>query len=181
MSKPPPLPTEVLARVVRLSGIDGRILVIVAGGFGLLSLAGGDWLGAGVGALALGAGVVELSGRKQLQAGETTGILRLVSSQLLLLAVVLGYAAYQYFRYDPLPLLAKFEKALAEAQAENGLEQVSLAELFGMSSAQFHIFVKQAVRSTYLAVALASILCQGGLAYYYHHKGAYLQRYLRKS
>jgi len=181
MPKPPPLPTEVLARVVRISGIDGRVLVFLAGGFGVLSALGADWLGAAVGGLAAGAGLIELRGRRRLQNSDITGVRWLVRSQLILLAVVLSYAVYQYFTYDPTQTLAKFEKLMADIQQSSGMEPFSMAQSLGMSPAEFQTMLKRWVHQTYFAVGFGTVLCQGGLAYYYHLKGAIIARHLRKS
>lgn len=184
MSKPPPLPAEVLKRVQRIAVIDGSVLVFLAGGFGLISAFASDWLGAVVGGLAAGAGWVELQGRRKLQAGEMIGVRWLVRSQILLLTVILSYVVYQYFYYNPKPILdavAKAEGMMIDAQRAQGLEPATFAEAFGLSQAGFHELIKKTVRRAYVAVGIATILCQGGLAYYYHLKTAVIARSLRKS
>lgn len=184
MSKPPPLPTEVLTRVVRIAGIDGWVLVVLAGGFGVLSAFGSDWLGTIVGGLAAGAGLVELHGRKRLKQGDVAGIHWLVRSQLLLLTIILGYVVYQYFRYNPqtiLEMLAKFDRELADAMQTQGMDPVSLPQMLGMSQKQFVAFAQSAIHRIYLLVGASSMLMQGGLAYYYHRKGPIVAQSLRKS
>ncbi|MFT3870250.1 MAG: hypothetical protein QM715_17515 [Nibricoccus sp.] len=184
MSQPPPLPAEVLKRVQRIAAIDGTVLVVLAGGFGLISAFGLDWLGAVVGALAAAVGGMELNGRRKLQAGEIVGVRWLVRSQLVLLAVILCYAAYQYFYYNPkavLAAVANAENMINDAQRAQGMEPTTFAESFGLSQAGFRELIKKAMRTTYLSVGLATILCQGGLAYYYHLKSAVIARNLSKS
>jgi len=180
MQKPPPLPSEVLARVLRTSGIDGFSLVFIAGGFGLISSAFADGLGALVGGLAAGAGMIELRGRQKLRAGDVRGITWLVRSQLILLAVILFYVAYQLRNFDPLPLLANIEASLASAQRSLGLEVTSLASSYGLSEKEFSAFIQTATRVAYVAVGFISVLFQGGLAVYYHRRAQAVANALRK-
>ncbi|MBK9989455.1 MAG: hypothetical protein IPP19_01660 [Verrucomicrobia bacterium] len=181
MPKPPPLPAAVLARVMRISVIDGRVLVILAGGFGLASLFMADWLGALVGGLAAGAGMIELHGRRQLRAGEIIGVNWLVRSQIVLLTVIVAYVVYRFFTYDPLPSLEQIEQALASAQRAQGMDPTPLAEMIGMTHEQLLTLAKKSAHSVYLTVGAATVLCQGGLAYYYHRKGPIIARALCKS
>jgi hypothetical protein len=180
MQKPPPLPAEVLARVLRISGIDGFTLVFIAGGFGLISVAVSDWVGALVGGLAAGAGLVELRGRQKLRVGEVLGVHWLVRSQLILLTVILCYVAYQLRNFDPQALLAKLEESLASAQRSFGLEVTSLATSYGLTEKEFLALVRTITHLAYLAVGLASILCQGGLAVYYQRREPVVAKALRK-
>ena len=180
MQKPPPLPAEVLAKVLRISGIEGFTLVFIAGGFGLISAACSDGLGALVGGLAAGAGLIELHGRRQLKAGDGRGVNGLVRSQLVLLAIVLFYVAFQLYRFDPQSMLAKLEASLATTQRSLGLEVVPLAESLGLTAKEFLQLTKTTVRTAYLAVGLVSILCQGGLALYYHRREQVIAKALHK-
>lgn len=181
MSKPPPLPAAVLARVMRISAIDGRVLVFLAGGFGLISLLMRDWTGALVGGLAAGAGMIELHGRRRLRADDILGVNWLVRSQAILLTVILSYVAYRYFTYDPLPSLQQMEQLFASAQRAQGLEPTPLAELLGMTNEQLVAMAKKSAHSAYLTIGIATLLFQGGLAFYYHLKGPIIARALRKS
>jgi hypothetical protein len=181
MSKPPPLPANVLARVLRIAGIDGFTLVFIAGGFALLSVTMGDWLGALVGGLAAGAGLIELHGRRRLRVGDICGVNWLVRSQIVLLTIILIYAAHQFYSYDPQPMLAKLETLLVLAQRTLGLEIPSLAEFLGMTNKQLLALAKNSAHGAYLVIGVASLLCQGGLAFYYHCKGPTITRALRKT
>jgi len=180
MQKPPPLPAETLAKVLRISGLDGFTLTFIAAGFGLISVFYEDWLGAWVGGLAAGAGWLELHGRGRLQAGDARGMRWLVRSQLVLLTIILLYVAYQLHRFDPEPLLAKVEESLASAQRSVGLEVTPLADSLGLTKRQFLEFAQHTVRVAYVAVGLVSILFQGGLAFYYHRQEQGVARALRK-
>jgi len=181
MPKPPPLPAAVLTRVMRISVIDGRVLVFLAGGFGLISLVMADWLGALVGGLAAGAGMIELRGRRRLLANDITGVNWLVRSQIVLLTVILTYVVYRYFTYDPLPSLHQIEQAFASAQRAQGMDPTTLAEMIGMTNEQMLTLAKKSAHSAYLTIGVATLLCQGGLAYYYHRKGPIIDRALHKS
>jgi len=181
MQKPPPLPAEVLARVLRASRIDGVCLVFIAGGFAVISALCYDWPGALVGGLAAGAGLIELRGRRKLQSGDIRGVKGLVYSQFVLLTVILLYVGYQLVRFDPQPMLDKFETSLASAQHSLGLDGPSLAELLGVTHSQLLVLARQTTRISYLAVAVISVLYQGGLAFYYHRREATLVKALRKN
>jgi hypothetical protein len=180
MQKPPPLPAEVLAKVLRISGIDGFTLVFIAGGFGLISAAYADGLGALVGGLAAGAGLIELHGRRRLKAGDGRGVNGLVRSQLVLLATILFYVAFQLYRFDPQSMLAVMDAAEAMVQRWFGLEVVPLSDAFGLTAKRFSELAKTTVRTAYLAVGLVSILCQGGLALYYHRREQVIAKALHK-
>jgi hypothetical protein len=181
MQKPPPLPAEVVARVLRVSGIDGYTLVFIAGGFGLVSVAFSDWIGALVGGLAAYAGLIELRGRKKIRAGDVGGVHWLVRSQLVLLTVILCYVAYQLRNFDPQALLARIEESLASTQRSLGMEATSLAASYGLTEAEFLALVRTLTRVAYGTVGVASILCQGGLAVYYQRREPVVAKALRKN
>ena len=181
MPKPPPLPAAVLKRVMRISVIDGRVLVFLAGGFGLISLLMADWTGALVGGLAAAAGLIELHGRRLLIAGDINGVNSLVRSQIVLLTVIVIYVVYRYYTYDPLPSIQQIEQAFASAQKAQNMDPTPLAEMIGMTNEQMLTLAKKSAHSAYLTVGVATLLCQGGLAFYYHRKGPIIARALRKS
>jgi hypothetical protein len=166
--------------VSRIAVLDGGVLVFIAGGFALLSASQRDWLGAGVGGLAAGAGLLELHGRQRLRAGEMRGVRWLVRSQLVLLAVILLYVAYQFCFFDPGPLLAKSEAALASTERSLDLDAISFANLLGVPRNQLVPLAKHAARVAYVVIGLGSILCQGGLAFYYHRRERPIAAALRK-
>lgn len=178
---PPPLPVSPLTRVSRIAAVDGGALLVLAGGFALLSISMHDWLGTVTGALAAGAGAVELFGRKRLKANDLNGVNWLIRSQLYLLVVLLLYCAYQFLRYDPQPLIALLDQQLAFIQRVSGLEPTPLTTYLGISATQLSDMVHTTARICYATVAGASILCQGGLAYYYHRKRPALEQALRKT
>jgi len=180
MEKPPPLPTEVLARVLRVAAIDGFTLVFIAGGFGVVSALCSDWLGAVVGGLAAAAGLVELRGRRRLRSGDANGMSELVRSQFFLLTIILFYVIYQLLRFDPQTLLASIDSALASVQRSSGMEVTSLATSLDLTQQQFLVLARRLVGVTYIVVGVVSLLCQGGLAFYYHRRKQTVAKALRK-
>lgn len=156
---PPPLPAEVLARVLRLATVDGRVLLIVAGIFAVLSALGGDRLGAVVGCLAAGAGAVELHGVGRLRLGDAGGMTWLVRSQLALLAVVFLYVMARLMSFDPVLM----QTLLTPERTES-------FRLAGLTDEEIMPLVETVYRMTYGAVALASLVYQGGMAWYYHSR-----------
>ncbi|HEY9155275.1 MAG TPA: hypothetical protein VIM69_09100, partial [Opitutaceae bacterium] len=62
LSTPPPLPSEILSRVIRIAGLDGRIVLWSSGIFALLSAAAHSALGAIIGLAAAGTGAIEVHG-----------------------------------------------------------------------------------------------------------------------
>lgn len=163
MSKPPPLPADVLARVLRLARFDGWGLVIVAGGFGLLSAIFGDIVGTIVGGAAAGAGAIELRGSRLLQRGQQVAVKWLVASQLVLMATILTYALYCAFTYN-------------EAWIRVRITQYGsmLADL-GIPADQFATMARQAVVLVYSTLAVVTIGYQGGMVIYYHRKSRQLR------
>ena len=180
MQKPPLLPSEVLARILRIAALDGYGLVSIAGGLALISAFCTDWLGALVGGLAAGAGLIELHGRRRLKAGDLRGVCWLVRSQLVVLTIILFYVAHQLVTFDPQPQLVKLQESLASAQRSLGMEVTPLADMVGLNEKQFLQMAKTSTQITYIAVGLISILCQGGLAYYYHRRGQTVAKTLHK-
>ncbi|MBE7537055.1 MAG: hypothetical protein HS122_01410 [Opitutaceae bacterium] len=162
---PPPLPHEVLERVLRVSQIDGRMLLFIAGGFALVSAYAGDALGAIVGCCAAGAGALELHGAGRLRSGSIAGIRDLVRSQLLLLGVIFGYVGYQLGNFQPEAILSAVTPALKERFTE-----------MGISSDQYLPILRQSYYFGYVAVALVSLVYQGSLALYYRRSRRVIAR-----
>ena len=165
--RPPPLPAKVLARVLRVATIDGRIVLFLAGSIALFSAMGGDWFGAIIGSLIAGAGAVELHGVGLLRNGEVRGLNWLVRSQLLLLNLILAYVAIQVI--------------LLHRNGLNGiLSQGTVDELkeLGVGANDVGRSVVEMVRSAYAAVAALTLLFQGGMALYYHRRRAVVRQAL---
>jgi len=148
----PLLPSERLRRVLRVARIDGLSVLVIAGGFGLISAACGDFSGAAFGFLIAAAGAIELKGVSLLRAARMEGMGWLFGSQLYLMAVILAYVFFRLFNLAKDPLL----KALNRAFAQTGMDMEMLP--FDLT---------QMLKFVYLAVAVITILYQGGMIIYY--------------
>src|SRR5665213_13393 len=122
MRHPPLLPIEALRRVVRIARFDGMSVLTVAGAFALASAMLHDEKGTVIGLLIAGGGAIELHGVSLLRHGDHHGTRWLVSSQIILLAVVLGYVALRLSHVD-ITLL----KPLLTAQQRQVIEQRGLS------------------------------------------------------
>ena len=153
MRKPPLLPTEALRRVLAVAKFDGSSLLIVAGGFSLLSAWSHDLFGMVAGLLVALAGAIELHGAGLLQAIEPRGMRWLVSSQIYLLVIVLAYAGFRLLHVDTSLLKMALNADLERTITESGMS--------------VDAFLKAAYLLSYLALGGISILYQGGMAVYY--------------
>ena len=168
--KPPILPSETLRRVLRLARFDGMSVLIVAGGFALLSGASGDVSGAVVGLLIAGAGAIELHGVTLLRAGEN-GMKWLVSSQLYLMATILGYVGYRLANPNVAWMLPYVTGEAAEPIIQAAQQQ-------GMTVEQALI---GAMSLFYLMVAALTVVYQGGMAVYYLRRRAAVEAALQEN
>lgn len=147
MKKPPPTPEAQLQRVLRIAKLDGVSVLVIAGLSLLISL--GDWFGMAVCVTIVCGGWLELSGRKQLLGGDATGIRRMVKAQLLVLVAIEIYCLVN--------LKQGMGPEVREAIA--GLDMPELEPAF-----------RSAFSATYIAVALVTVVFQGGMARYYGKK-----------
>jgi hypothetical protein len=154
--KPPILPAETLKRVMRIARFDGLSLLIVAGGFALLSAASRDVSGAVIGLLIAGAGAIELHGVGLLKVGHN-GMKWLVSSQLYLMATILAYAGFRIMRPDVAWMLPYVTGEAAEPILQAAQQE-------GMTVEQLLI---GAMAMLYLIVAAVTLVYQGGMTVYY--------------
>jgi hypothetical protein len=155
--KPPPLPHEILSRVLAVATFDGRLLMIVAGSLAILHAAAHQPSGALIGVLVAGAGALELHGAGLLRSGDSRGMDWLVRSQLLLLATMLIYAATQLLR----PGSEILEELRRSPEVRAVLEQSQIPQL------QFAQFVNGLV---YITVGVVTLIYQGWMALYYHRR-----------
>ena len=153
---PPPLPQDVLARVLRVAHTDGRLLMIVASVFAFFSAAARDATGTVAGVLAAGVGAMELHGVSVLLRGEPRGLRWLVAGQALLLLVILGYVATR---------LSLFDAAAVEALLTPDL--TAQFEAAGVPPPEIVPMVKVLYQFVYAAVALGSVAYQGGMIWYF--------------
>jgi hypothetical protein len=132
--------------------LDGLSIVIVAGGFGLVSAACGDFSGGGVGLLIAAAGAIELRGVSLLRKARIAGLRWLVGSQAYLLAMILGYAAYRLLNLARDPLVRLLKQAFTASGFDMEMLPVDLPQL---------------MKIVYVALAAVTILYQGGMILYY--------------
>ena len=172
---PPPLPEKVLARVLKVSTFEGRTVLVLSGGFGLLSAMSADWLGACVGALVAGAGAVELHGGSLLRQGRARGMNWLVRAELLLLNTVLLYVAVKLVTFRPPPTFdALFSPDMRAALAEKGLSLAQVKDQLysasGYNEKDLLVLYVKFFRGVYALVAVLTLLFQGGMALYFHRR-----------
>jgi len=150
-------PAEILRRVRRLSAVNGWSVTVVAGFSILLSAAAfGGLLGVGVGGLVLVGGLVELRGRTLLGRRDPEGLRWLVRAQVIVLGAVLTYAVSRLASFDAELALSNETPEMRALLTEAGLEAQDLGPLIRLV---FYLL--------YGAVAVGTLIYQGGLALYY--------------
>lgn len=164
---PPPLPEDVLARVLRLARTDGRMLLIISGAFAVVSAMGQQGLGAVAGCLAAGAGALELHGASLLRQGDARGMGWLVRSQLALMVVIIGYVIARMMTFDP-----ELMRSLITPEMRDQLATV------GVPEDQIIPRVKHVYQFMYTVVAVVTVAYQGGMAIYYLRRKAVVEQAL---
>ncbi|HZZ18273.1 MAG TPA: hypothetical protein VFE25_02830 [Opitutaceae bacterium] len=159
--KPPLLPSEALKRVVRLARFDGMSLLVVSGGFALISASASDKSGALIGLLIAGAGAIELHGVGLLRAGHN-GMKWLISSQLCLMAMILIYAGLRIAHPDVSWIMPYVKGEAAEPILQ-------AAQQSGMTVEQLMV---EGMSTLYVMVAAITVIYQGGMAVYYTRRRA---------
>jgi len=148
--------------VYRVARLDGMSVLFVAGLFAVLAALAGDFVGAIVGLLVAGAGALELHGAALLKQGETRGVNWLVGSQLSLLVTILVYCVVRWFHFELPPIPADMKPLLQNAADQLDVPVETYLRLL------YHIVL--------WAVALVSIIYQGGMALYYlRRRGAIIR------
>ncbi len=170
-ARPPQLSEEkTLARVLWLAKMEGSSVVLVAGCSAMISVFGADWLGIVIGLLATGAGIALLHGVKLLKDQQSRGMTWLVRGELALLNLILVYVAIQLGR-----LTMGGVNAIISEETRSTLAS---AGFWGPEQAQFAV---QTFKLTYGTVAIVTLLCQGGMAYYYHRNRAVIRKALESA
>jgi len=149
-------PDQRLQRVLHLARIDALSLVVVAAPAALIALCSGDRLGAMVGTGVTLCGVAEWHGRARLLQRRIDGIVWLCSAQLFCLLLILLYSWN-------LTRLAQAEHLLALLPS---FTQDQLAELLPDPEAVSALLLALQ-RAMAGALALAALLYQGGMTFYY--------------
>jgi hypothetical protein len=164
MKKPPPLPSEVLRRVLRVARFDGISVLGFAGACALVSAAMGDVAEAIVGLIVAAAGAIELHGATLLRLGNFRGMRWLVSSQAYLMSAILGYAALK-LQHPDVATLHRIMTQYSATAGQDAMDQLN-AQLQeqGMTMDQALVGFLTLV---YLALAAATLVYQGGMIVYY--------------
>ena len=158
---PPLTPEAQLKRLLRSANINGTSVVIIAGLGTLLSL--GDWLGMAVGAVVFYGGWMELKGRRQVLAGDASGVRLLVRSQWIVLAAIEAYCLIKL----------GFDKSHGVSPEL----RTAMTDL-GIDMAELEPSLRLAFYGTYIAVAALTLVYQGGMARYYARRAGPVQEAL---
>jgi len=153
MRLPPLLPSETLARVLRVAKFDGTTVFVLSGIFAVMAASAGEMRFAVLGLLAAGAGAIELHGAGLLGHGDRRGINWLIASQPVLLAIIYIYCILRlsHFQLPPIPEKQQVEFAQAASQ-------------LGMSTEEL---LRITYRFTIQTVAVIATLFQGWMLIYY--------------
>lgn len=168
-STPPPLPREILARTIRLSSADGRLVLWLSGLGAFFAAAGHDVIGAVAGCAAAGAGAIELHGSTLLRQEEPRGVDWLIRGQLLLLAIILIYAAACLTHFDVETLRERITPEI-----DDKISQV------GMTRDQFLEACRTLHQLFYSLVGFIALVYQGAMARYYARRRATIQQALQE-
>jgi len=158
----PPLTSEAqLQRLLRMAKTNGLSVVIIAGLGTVLSL--GDWLGMAVGAAVFYGGWTELKGRKQVLGGDVAGVRVLVRSQWIVLAAIEAYCLIKLGFDSSHGVSPELRSAMTD---------------LGIDMAEMEPSLRRAFYGTYLAVALLTVVYQGGMARYYGRRAGVVREAL---
>lgn len=151
-------PDKIRQRIIKISGLNGWSILIVAGLFAVISLLMGDGLGVFVGVAVLISPVMELKGRSLLKQGSPGARQWFSRSQLWLLSVIIIYCVWQ--------LLGFFYFSSGVADLPPDVREALFAAL-SVDEATLNAMVGKIYLSVYLTIIFVSVLYQGGLLLYY--------------
>jgi hypothetical protein len=157
--KPPPMPEEVLRRVLVLARVNGLSVIVLAALGAVVSLLLGDLVGAVVGLLVGYGGWLEVSGGRRVAAGDIGGMRRLIQAQWFVLGPILVYCASRLASFDG-------EVAMSALSSEMRAELMSA----GVDLSAVLPVVRLIFYFTYGTLVVATVLYQGGLARYYRRR-----------
>jgi len=160
-SAPQPSAEQTLAKVLKISRLNGWSIAIVAGVCTLGSLAFGNLVGGLVGLLATGAGVMEIRGNRMLQRRDLVGLKWLVQAELFLLAVLATYAITRLVSFDREAVLANITPDMQALFKQAGIETADIVPL-----------VRTMFFAIYGSVLIVTFIYQGGMALYYRRRSA---------
>lgn len=153
MRPPPLLPSETLARVLRVAKFDGTSVFVLSAFFAVMMASAGEMRFAVIGLLAAGAGAIELHGAGLLAHGDRRGVNWLIASQPVLLAILYIYCALR-LSHPELPPIPESQQ----------VEFDRTASQFGMSTDEL---LRAVYRFTIQTVAVVATLFQGWMFIYY--------------
>ena len=158
-----------LHRLLKVAGVDGWSLLVLAAPSALLAACSAEWFVALASAGAALCGLLELHGRRRLAQGrDPAGLGWLCAAQLACLAVLLGYSLHlSHVASDTTRLRTLLPPALREQLVEAGLDAGGLDRM-----------LVQLQRLVAGLLALVSLCYQGGLAWYYLRSGPAIRRAL---
>jgi pyrimidine-nucleoside phosphorylase len=170
---PPAKPTpaeKTFSRILKLSGLNGWSVIIIAGLSSLLALGLGELVILSACGLAIISGFMELHGRRLLKKRDAWGMRWLVRAELLLLAVLACYAITRLVSFDAGYVR---DEAFPKARELCQIMGVSFDDVLrdsGLTESKILSLVKLTFMSTYATVLVVAVLYQGGMILYYRRK-----------
>ena len=145
------------ARIARIAAINGWSVAVLGALCLLVSLLEFSVVGILVSLAALASGCMELSGRRRLKQNRPEAGRWLAGSQLLLLAAIVLYSAYNLLLFDP----KVNPEEMPPRPSHNALV------CFGSHERRRKNGIARIIRILYLSLIGGTVLYQGGLCLYY--------------
>lgn len=163
-------PEDVLRRVLRTSKHNGWSVAIFAVLSFLISIFTGGLLGLGMGVFIIVGGVMEIKGYRRLRRRHFDGMKLLVRSQLVVLGAVWAWAVPSLVSFDPTYLKEQVIPNMREILSTAGMNLDSVLGQVGISINQVVPLVHLFFVTVYASIMLATLIYQGGMAWYYHRQ-----------
>ena len=160
-------PEQALEKVLKISRRNGGSVVVFAGLCTFLTVLLGDWTGVFVGSLVVASGIMELQGNRMLRRGEADGMRWLIRAQFFLLSVIFVYAVTRLVSYSRELGMESFSPDMRDVLKQLDLKPDDILPL-----------VRKIVWAFYGSVILATGLYQGGLAFFYNRRKAFVEQAL---
>jgi len=141
------------ARVLRMAKFDGYGLIVMGIPSVIIACFSSSVVGIAIGAVVTGCGFLELDGFRRFTGGLPGARMRLMGSQLSLIALAWAYAGWSVLHPDP---LSPEVSDLLKASGDNPSDVMALVDRLRWMVAA--------------AICGVSLLYQGGLSYYYWSK-----------
>lgn len=161
--RPPPLPEETFARVIRLASFNGRALVALAGTCAIFAALNRDAPLMIAGVMAVGMGVFELHGTNRLREGFTDGLNWVITCQMGLMLILIAFSGWRIANFDvDLQLKTLPPDVIATMEAHLRKRDIPISELpQNLFLANMMIFG---------LLATIAFFYQGAMALYYQKK-----------